>query len=252
MDRTAWLAAAAVLAGLVLAACSGGGSGPNGAAQGSAPSCNSISQIKSYRYQIRLKLQTPAFEASQGESPAPPLGAFAQALTDLFSDMQMEGAYVAPDRSQVILTVHGEKLELRSIGSRSWVQANGVWQEQQDTGDLTLLTPDVVCQDIVADLAPSLAGVQPQREDVNGVSADHYRLDKADVKRLPDLLGAGDSSSLPQSFQVDLWLARQGGWPARLKINASDTDQQGRPMSIDLFMEFRDVNDPGIAVEPPA
>lgn len=251
MNRTTWLVAA-VLAGLVLAGCSSGGNGPDGAVRGTAPSCNNISQIRSYRYQIRLKLQTPAFAPSPGETPAPPLGAFAQALTSLFADMQMDGAYVAPDRSQVILTVHGEKLELRTIGSRSWVQANGVWEEQQDTGGLTLLTPDVVCQDIVADLASSLQGIKPQQEDVNGVGTDHYRLDKADVKRLPDLLGTGDSSSLPQSFQVELWLARQGGWPARLKINASDTDEQGHPMSIDLFMEFRDVNDPGIAVEPPA
>ncbi len=243
--------AAAFLAGLALAACSGS-NGSDSVARGSAPSCNSISQIKSYRYQIRLKLQTPAFDAYPSQTPSQPLGAFAQALTNLFSDMQMEGAYVAPDRSQVILSVHGEKLELRSIGSRTWVQTNGIWQEQQDTEGLTLLTPSVVCQDIVADLAPSLAAVQPEREDLNGVSTDHYRLDKADVKRLPDLLGAGDSSSLPQSFQVELWLAREGGWPARLEISASDTDEQGRPMSIDLFMEFRDVNDPGIAVEPPA
>lgn len=249
MVRTAWLAAA--LLALVLAAC--GGSGGNSLLdRGTAsPSCSAISQIKSYRYQVRLKLQTPTFEPSVETSPAPPLSAFAQAIVNVFADMQLDGAYVAPDRSQVIMTVGDQKLELRSVGSRTWVNANDVWQEQETPADLGLLTPAVICEDIVAELAPSLKDVAPQEEEISGIRTDHYRLEKADIKGLPDLLG-GVAGQLPQRFGVDVWLTRDGSWPARLRIAAADVDERGRPMAIDLFMEFRDVNDPGISVEPPA
>lgn len=251
MVRTAWLAAA--LLALVLAACGSAGRGGgssllNGGV--TSPSCSAISQIKSYRYQVRLKLQTPTFEPSAETSPAPPLSAFAQAIVNVFADMQLDGAYVAPDRSQVIMTVGDQKLELRSVGSRTWVNANDVWQEQETPADLGLLTPTVICEDIVAELAPSLKDVAPQEEEANGIRTDHYRLEKADIKGLPDLLGV--AGQLPQQFGVDVWLVRDGDWPARLRIAAADVDEGGRPMAIDLFMEFRDVNDPGISVEPPA
>ena len=37
----------------------------------------------------------------------------------------------------------------------------------------------------------------------------------------------------------------------RLNIAAEETDESGKPASIELFMEFRDINDPGISIQPP-
>lgn len=106
-----------------------------------------------------------------------------------------------------------------------------------------------MCEEIVADLIPALPGLGSQPETVNGIATDHYRLVEADLTRLPKLLGP--TSALPQNFVADLWLARDGGWPIRLHISATDTDEAGRRLNLDLFMEFRDINDSNIEIEPP-
>jgi hypothetical protein len=218
-----------------------------------APSCDSIAEIQSYRYTINLKLDSPAFEAAASTAtPAPPVSAFADALEALFSDLKLDGAFLAPDRTQAVLRFKGGELELREVGGRSWMRVQGVWQELTASDEDTILTPEVVCRDIVDEIAPTLDDVEPERATVSNIETDLYQLDKADITRLPELLGAGTELDVPEKFQVDLWLAREGRFPVRLNIGAEDTDEQGHPIGLSLFMEFRDLNDPGISIEPPA
>ncbi len=251
MRAASWIGA--LFAGAaILAACGGGAADPDEPARqlsAGAP-CQAITEIQSYRYTLSLKLDSPALQLAEGDTSEEPLSAFANALTALFADMEIDGAYVAPDRSQTILRFRNEEVELRVIGDRSWVRAGSVWQEQSTPPqEETPLTPQSVCEDIVADLIPALTGVDSRPETVNGMETDHYRLVEADLKRLPELLGP--TSALPQNFVADLWLTRDGSWPIRLHITASDTDEEGRPIDLELFMEFRDINDPSIEIEPP-
>jgi len=237
------------VAAIVLTAC--GGSNEDAEGQVTA-SCDSIREIQSYRYTINLKLQSPAFEnASSTGTPAPPLSAFAEALEALFSDLKLDGAFRAPDRTQAVLRFQDEELELREIGDNSWIRVDNTWREQDAEEGATTLTPEVVCKDIVDEISPSLADADSERDNVNGVDADHYQLNETDLKRLPDLLGANAQTDLPDKYQVDVWLAREGRFPVRLDIAAQDKDEQGKPIGLSLFMEFRDLNDPGITIEPP-
>jgi len=247
--RATSLLALLVLSASLLSACGGGGGG--GQAQAAA-SCDSIRQIQSYRYTINLKLQSPAFKtANSTGTPAPPLGVFADPLEALFSDLKLEGAYRAPDRTQAVLRFKGELLELREIGGKSWIAVGNSWREQDPGKEETALTPGVVCKDIVDEITPSLAHADSERDTVNGVDSDHYKLSETDLKRLPELLGTNGDTRLPQAYQIDLWLAREGRFPVRLQLGAEDKDEQGNPISLSLFMEFRDLNDPGIQIEPP-
>ncbi len=252
MRFSIWTAALAV--GLLLvAACggSGGAEGDKASKDGLAAACDSIADIESYRYTIALKLQSPAFQTTPIASQDP-LGDFAEALTALFADMELEGAHVAPDRTQVVLRFQDEELELRSIGDKSWVRVGTNWQEQEAPPEPSaLLTPQTVCKDTVQDLAASLSGLKPAREKVNGVDSDHYHLDEADLGRLSELLGTSAEDELPQRFQVDLWLARDGRWPVRLRIAATESGGEGQPAGLELFMEFQDINDPSIEIDPP-
>jgi len=258
MRVTIWTAAL-LLGVLAAAGCAGGGqksgddagtAGPGGAQL--AVSCDAIADLRSYRYSISLKLQSPGLDQGDQGTPTDAFNAFAQALASLFADMQMEGAYVAPDRSQAILHFQNEELELRAIGDKSWLRVGNDWQEQGATAEPgTLLTPKDVCGDIVKGLAPSLSAVEAQQETVNGIEADHYRLDQADLEKLRDLLGGGAGSDLPQHFAVNLWLARDERWPVRLNIAASDTNEQGQPIGLQLSMEFSHINDPSIQIDPP-
>src|SRR6266542_538240 len=247
--RATPIVALVALTATLLSACGGGGGG--GEAQAAA-SCDSIRQIQSYRYTINLKLQSPAFRtANSTKPPAPPLGVFADPLEALFSDLKLEGAYRAPDRTQAVLRFRGELLELREVGGKSWIAVGNSWREQEPGKAETALTPGVVCKDIVDEITPSLADADSERETVNGIDADHYKLNEADLKRLPELLGASGETGLPDQYQIDVWLAREGRFPVRLQLGAEGKDDQGNPISLSLFMEFRDLNDPGIQIEPP-
>ena len=252
------LTALTALAALTIWACTGGnsnsanpgGDGSNGRAKVEA-SCDAIKEIESYRYTITLKLQSPAFEQRDQATPDP-LSEFTQALTDLFRDMELDGAYVAPDRSQAVLRFPGQELELRTIGDKSWVRFGATWQDQESPpGEDAILTPAAVCADLVEDLAPSLAAGSGEEEPVNGIQTIHYRLDKADLKGLPALLGRSGQEGLPSEFGVDVWLERNNGWPVQLEIVAADTGEDGEPISLELSMEFSEVNDPTIEIDPP-
>ena len=108
-----------------------------------------------------------------------------------------------------------------------------------------------VCADLVEDLAPSVAAGSGEEEVVNGIETVHYRLDKADLKGLPALLGQSGEEGLPSEFGVDVWLERNNGWPVRLEIAAADTGEDGEPISLELSMEFSEINDPTIEINPP-
>ena len=247
------------LALFALWACTGGGSDGDGPPGAIAPtptpsrvkaSCDAIQDIQSYRYSISLKLETEALGQTAEATPNP-LSEFAEALTALFSDMQLEGAFVAPDRSRALFRFPGEELEIRTIGDKSWIRRGAIWQEQQPPDEDALLTPASVCSDLVEDLAPSLAAGSGEVELVNGIETIRYQLDEADLKGLPELLGRSGEEGLPSEFGVDVWLERNDGWPVRLEIVASDLDEQGQPISLELFMEFSDIDDPDIEIEPP-
>jgi len=247
------------LAALTIWACTGGDSnsaspgrdGGNGGDAKVQASCDAIQEIKSYRYTISLKLKSPVLEQKSTATPDP-LGQFTQALTDLFSDMELDGAYVAPDRSQAVLRFPGQELELRTIGDKSWVRFGATWQDQESPpGEDAILTPAAVCADLVADLAPSLAAGSGEEETVNGIETVHYRLDKADLKGLPALLGRSGEEGLPTEFGVDVWIERNEGWPVRLEIAAADTDANGETTSLELSMQFSEIDDPSIEINPP-
>ena len=257
--RPLFLTILTALAALTMWGCTGGnsdsanagGDGSNGGDAKVQASCDAIKEIQSYRYTISLKLESPALEQKSTATPDP-LGQFTQALTDLFSDMELDGAHVAPDRSQAVLRFPGQELELRTVGDKSWVRFGATWQDQESPpGEDAILTPAAVCADLVKDLAPSLAAGSGEEEAVNGLQTVHYRLDKADLKGLPALLGRSGEEGLPSEFGVDVWLERDQGWPVRLEIAAADTDASGGPTSLELSMQFSAINDPTIKIDPP-
>jgi hypothetical protein len=240
------LASVLVCCSVALAACGG-----SGGEEQAVASCDSISDIDSYRYTINLKLKSPAFDRPGPASTPAPLTAFADALAALFSDLKLDGAYKAPDRTQALLKFQGGELELREIGRQTWMRIGSEWREQAPGEGGTTLTPDVVCRDIVDEILPSLENAESTREDVNGVETERYTLDQAHLRQLPELLGTGSEADLPDKYGVEVWLAREGRFPVRLNVAAEDTDDLGRPIGLTLFMEFRDINDSGITVEPP-
>jgi hypothetical protein len=247
------------LAALALWACGGGDSSTDPLDVGGSvtpsllrvqASCDAIQDIESYRYVFEIKRDLPDTEPPDDATPNP-LSSITEGIRELFRDSQWEGAFVAPDRSETQVRSGGEELELRTIGDKSWIRVGATWQEQEPPESNVLPALASLCADIVEELAPSLAAAAGEGDVVNGIETVHYRLSEADLKELPELLGRSGEEGLPSEFGVDVWLERDDGWPVRLQITASDTDEEGRPISEQWFMEFSDINDPTIEIEPP-
>ncbi len=241
-----------ILVAALAVSCAGGDDGPatGGVRSSVSVSCNPIAEMSSYRYSVKVKLQESApTQAAAGASiqatPAP-LSALTQALSALFTDFTLDGAYVSPDRSQAILRFQGEELEFRTIGDKSWVRMGGAWQDGKSS-DTGLLTPMVICQQVISEIAASLDGGGSDRQTTNGIETDHYHLDQTGLQQLPSVLGA----RLPEKYAFDLWLARDGRWPVQLQIDSSDVNERGEPVGFQLSMGVRDIGDKGISVERP-
>jgi len=251
LRATTLLSAAVILTTALLSACGDDDDGSNSLR---LPSCDDLSSIESYRYSLHLALDIPGIGDDTGDEPSPsvdPLTAFSDALTAFFSDMQLEGAYVAPDRTKVVLTFEDEELEWRSIGDRSWIRFEDDWEEDESSSQDDILTPQVVCEDIVDDLSTSLDGLTATEETINGVETYHYSIERDDITQLPDLLGGAETSDIPEDMQFDIWLAQDGLWLMKIDVEATDTSEDGQPVALSLAMELRDVNDSNVTIEPP-
>lgn len=203
-------------------------------------SCANIEALSSYRYTINVKLNVPASTPTPATSPQSPESIFRSNLYALLSDFTIDGAYIAPDQTTAILRFQEDEVELRAIGDESWERLDSTWRRQDEpVDDITLLTPDIVCNDTVRGLAPFFAGVKAQKETLQGIETRHYHLEKADI-----VLPAGAQSNVPETYQVDLWLAKEGLWPVQLEITAAATAER-------FSMQFQDINDPGIRIDRP-
>ncbi len=179
-------------------------------------------------------------------SPAPwatgeALGAEAVAVA--LTDFTLSGAYVAPDRTQAVMQTGGDELEVRTIGNLSWTRVGDQWRDQVP-GESPLLTPRIICDELIVTIAPSISDAQPARESLDGIAVTHYKTARASITHVSPLIGTVEGE-----YTVDLWIAEGGAWPAKLVIQSSSSGDTGA--SFQMTMELADVEDPGITVEEP-
>ena len=253
-----YLAAVLILLGAtVLSACGGGGkeeeaardkapeaaataavTPEEGAAEVTSGPAEAFAKLESYRVNMRLIM-----EGATAEAPG--------ALS-----LDLEGAFVAPDRSQIHVSARLDDLKLEeesiTVGEQTWVKTGDNWVEGEPEFQLSDLSPG----SLLEELGPEqLRLLKPSKETVNGVDSLRYSIDRADVETLRSL-GAlfgqdGGLENLPEEFNVGLWLAEDGGWPVRVTMTARGAMDGGEEMSLDFSMDITDVNDPDIKVEPP-
>jgi hypothetical protein len=252
-----YLAAVLVLlGGIILSACGGGGNDGSTAKEGAPAAATAgstaeataqantgpaeaFAELKSYRVNMRLVME--------GDATATP-GSMA---------LDLNGSYVAPDRSQVHVNAHLEGMALDeesiTVGAQSWVKAGDTWVVGEPKFQLKDLSPGSLLQEIQPE---QLRLLKPSKETVNGVNSLRYSIDKADVETLRSLgalLGQDTSAeNLPDQFNVDLWLAEDGGWPVRVTMTARGATDAGGEMNLDFSLDVTNVNDSGVKVEPPA
>jgi hypothetical protein len=246
-----------LLAASLLAACGGGGDEKEATADETTeapaaaaattpgaetteviPPAQALADLTSYRLEMRFTLEGGDTEG---------MGALS---------MNLEGAFVAPDRSQTNVSAHLGDLELGeeaiTIGDQSWVKAGDSWVEEEPQFDLGDLSP----ASLLADFDPAqLRVLKPSQETVNGVKSLRYSIDRADIESLSGLSSLFGSDEnlvdLPEQFDISLWLAEDGGWPVRITMTAQGAIESGGEISLDFSLDITDVNDPGIKIEAP-
>lgn len=253
--RLALATALAAFVGLAVALVAIASSGSNdeptitpvNAVDTSQLSCSGLQELKSYRYSVSVQMDLPT-PTPEPETTAPagtpaPLTAFAEALAQLFSDFSLEGAHVAPDRTQAVLSFQDDELELRIIGDEAWVRTGDAWLPDETSAE-DVITPLVLCNEVIAEIRASLRPVELDPVEVNGIQARHFDLDPETAQDLPSLLGQDISGG----YAIDLWLAEGASWPAQFVVESSNTDAE---TEFRLVMSVFDAGDPEIVIEAP-
>ena len=254
--RLRYLAPPLLLAALAISSACGGGSDdqqspPNdltetaAAAATAAPQvpaeitspAEAFARLQSYRVQFHLALEGIAGREGGLDS------------------LDLQGAFQAPDRSHVQVNARLGDLDLQeesiTVAERTWVKVGEGWVEQQPQLPLDRVSPT----SLLDRLGPEqLRLYKPSRETVNGVESLRYSLGRGEVDAVGQIAALlGVEEELKDASEVfDLWLAENGGWPARVTISVEGTTGDGMKINLDFSLDITNVNDPAIVIEPPA
>ena len=210
-------------------------------------SCRGTEDIRSYEYLIQVKFNSPAFSTAEG---ATGFGSFSQEIDTFFEGVEMMGSVAGPTAGSLITRSAGAETEVRTISGRSWVRNGNIWREVSIASAPSVnISPQAVCGSVAADLASALLEGAAGTETIGGIESKRYSLRAGDGEELARLLSSTGGSSL-RNISGAVWLAKNGRWPVRLELSSSGANSAGQPVSLDMIIEFRNVNRP-LSIVPP-
>lgn len=226
------------------AAASGGGSAVSEELN-LAQAATQLAELRSFRFDLsfNLDIDFDALGDLEGEGEDDEFGAaFAAAFLALFSDISMQGAYVAPDSFDMQMSLAGENVHYVQIGNEAWVDEGSGWTETTPDGsDLSFLgDPTTFATDFLPDAV--LQNAEISDDDVNGVPAKRYHFNKASLEAVAADLGedTADFAEIDE-MELDVWLI-EGNLPVKFEVNVSGTDQDGLNMGLEASFEISDIN----------
>jgi hypothetical protein len=241
-----------ILVGLVvvLAVGCGGGDGGDGNGGAGTPvgevACQMPDDIESYRYSMLVMMEAP--EGSDEAAGSELLGGL--------TEMRVEGAFVVPDRGELLMEYGGTELRGITIGDDAWVKLGDTdWQEATEQTGRVSFAGDV-CEGFAM---PDIGGVEASEERVNDLDTYHYHLVDLETSDVTQFLAGGrvgetgveELGAVLQEGTLDVWLAVDGNWPVRIEGQFTLEDEEGVETEVSLSIDVKDVNDPDIKIEPP-
>ncbi len=259
LRRTALLALSSLVLGVFLVACggdkkdtsasydSGRGGAPPASSVDLSKAAGSIESLKSFRFDLLMKLDLGGSSGTLGEGVGGALGA---ALLGALGDIRAEGAYVAPDQMDVKLRLFGEELSYVQIGSKAWVKQGSKWEAT---------TPDAASgmsfgspSDLFDQFLPKevLRGAKTTKESVNGVSATRYSFDKKAIESLAKDMGEDFDLKDLSEAAFDIWLS-DSNIPVKVVMSFAGKDENGNTVSMKFETNLRDINSDQIKIKAP-
>ncbi len=212
-----------------------------------ANTAQALVDLKSFRFELSMKLQLPQdlTTGNGGDSGA----AFAAALLGLLSDIKAKGSVVAPDQTEVSVSVAGQEFGYVQIGKEAWEKTGSAWKATTPSSGQFDFSPSDILKNFLPDEV--LKGAKTSRESVNGASATRYSYDKAAIEKLTKDLGqtTADFGDVSEA-NLDLWLT-DAGVPVKLSVAIAGKDAKGQKISLSLELNVHDINDASIKIKPP-
>jgi hypothetical protein len=211
----------------------------------------SFSGLNSYRYTVNMDVK--GLQSLIGEQMAALPGQDPTALADHLQ-MEISGAFVAPDKTESHMRISGvdEELVLTVIGDQEWVSmgdmAIGPIAAMGDISDLDFAS--MMWQGFSTE-AGGLSCASEKQETVNGVATRYCGIDSATFEQLTALFGGTEETGNVDQMDLEMWLAEDGGWPVRLRVHVAGTDDTGQEYDAKLDMDVTDVNE-DIEISPPS
>ena len=259
MTKLRWLLTPVLVAIIGLAAACGGddedgGSTSNAGGGGAVTTELDLSQaatqlmdLRSFRFDVSLKMD---FDLPASDEEDELSAGLANAFLALLSDIEMHGAYVAPDSFDMTMRIAGEEVRMVQIGNRAWINEGSGWQESDDIGSFGALGDPA---DLAFDVLPQevLRNAKTKSEKVNGVEATRYSFDKAALQALAAEVGE-DTAGLEEidSAQLDVWLTKDN-IPVKMSMDVRGTAEDGSDIAVNLQFDVSDLNSNQIKIEAP-
>jgi hypothetical protein len=235
-----------------------GGDKPNPVASLAGGSANSVDlsqssaklmALESFRFDVSIKMDLGDLLSGAGSTEDEFGAAFAELLLGLFGEIKAEGAFIAPDKIDVKMTMAGEEMAFIQIGDKAWMKEGGVWQvtEAEDFDSVLSATP----ADLF-DLLPDqiLNGAKTSSERVNGVQATRYSFDRKALEDIAKSFGEDADFKDVTEANIDVWLTQEQ-IPVKVSVNMGGKDDSGQSMSIRMELNVRDINSGSIQIRPP-
>jgi hypothetical protein len=248
--RTPVMTPAAVLLGLtlaLLAACNGGGSGAGDPAADVAELCKPLARVKSFTYTFDYRLETTMLE--DPVDPDIDIGDYALQpdSPDFLIAQTLDGTVHTPDKLDVIVrTEGGDDTHLIFYEDRQWAFLGGRWTPSSQPVPFPVLE---ICDAALDEV--DLEGVEAEEGSVNGEDTLRYELTGLKLDTVEQIWGAtSDMGRILDTFDLEVWLTRKGEVPVRIVSRSEGAYPSGRPFTMDLTLDVRDLND-APTVEPP-
>jgi hypothetical protein len=186
-----------------------------------------------------------SLSAIPGQDPT----ALAESLT-----MEVSGAYVAPDKIEVRMSITGvdDELAMTTIGDQQWVEMGDMAIGPiQAVGAIEEMDLAYIVWQGFSDEAGGLTCTSEKKETVNGIPSSYCGIDQATFEQLATLFGGTEETGDIEQFSLELWQAEDGGWPVRMRANVAGTDETGQEFKAKLELDITNVNE-DIEINPPS
>jgi hypothetical protein len=212
--------------------------GSPGGSGGASINTTSLNDLESYRFDLRVQ----GSGSLVGDLGIPDTSGSGSNT----AEFNVRGAWIKPDKAQLEINLSGLELKQTVIGNQQWTTIAGMTQgpepAQGPASELALAPVFVEDSNLLENLNEmDCSGT----ETVNNVSTIVCQADLEDYEALSgDVGGFLDESGIRDldSFNLKVWVARDGGYPVRMELDMEGTDTTGGDFTMAVRLNVTDVN----------